>query len=207
MNSVEPEFIKTFGVRAIIGKGGMSKATVETMIRAGATCLSVEAGHTLLFDRARLIERAWLLCFDEFQVTNIADAMLLGQILRNLVANALRYTQSGKILIGCRRRGKLLSIEVWDTGIGIRKEHQAAIFGEFFQLGNQARDRQHGLGLGLAIVERAARLIGAKISLRSEFGKGTCFAISLPISRRSAPLRPSHRRPGQRGLPRRSVSS
>ena len=121
------------------------------------------------------------------------DAMLLGQILRNLVANALRYTQSGKILIGCRRRGKLLSIEVWDTGIGIRKEHQAAIFGEFFQLGNQARDRQHGLGLGLAIVERAARLIGAKISLRSEFGKGTCFAISLPISRRSAPLQPEAR--------------
>lgn len=116
------------------------------------------------------------------------DAVLLGQILRNLVANALRYTPSGKILIGCRRRGRLLAIEVWDTGIGIRKEHQAAIFGEFFQLGNQERDRQHGLGLGLSIVDRAARLIGATIGLRSQFGKGSCFTVSLPISRRRAPL-------------------
>ncbi|MFZ2268895.1 MAG: hybrid sensor histidine kinase/response regulator [Azonexus sp.] len=123
------------------------------------------------------------------------DAMLLGQILRNLVANALRYTHSGKILVGCRRRGRLLAIEVWDTGIGIRKEHQASIFSEFFQIGNQERDRQHGLGLGLAIVERAARLIGAKISLRSQFGKGSCFAVSLPISRRRAPFNPDVTQP------------
>ena len=109
------------------------------------------------------------------------DPALFGQILRNLVSNALRYTTTGRILIGCRRRGRLLSVEVWDTGIGIRKEHQAAIFGEFFQIGNQQRDWHRGLGLGLAIVERAARLIGAEISVRSQYGKGSCFAVSLPI--------------------------
>lgn len=110
------------------------------------------------------------------------DAMLLGQILRNLVANALRYTPAGKILVGCRRHGDWLTIQVWDTGIGIRKEHQSAIFGEFFQVGNQERDRQRGLGLGLAIVERAARLIGASLSVRSKPGKGSCFSVTLPIS-------------------------
>ena len=109
------------------------------------------------------------------------DPTLFGQILRNLVSNALRYTSSGKILIGCRRHDRQLSVEVWDTGIGIRKEHQAAIFGEFFQIGNQQRDWQRGLGLGLAIVERAARAVGAKISVRSQYGKGSCFAVSLPI--------------------------
>lgn len=118
------------------------------------------------------------------------DSMLLGQILRNLVANALRYTPSGKIVVGCRRRAGQLSIEVWDTGIGIRKEHQAAIFGEFFQVGNQERDRQRGLGLGLAIVDRAARLIGAKVGLRSQVGKGSCFSVSLPISRRQPAFNP-----------------
>lgn len=116
------------------------------------------------------------------------DATLLGQILRNLVSNALRYTPSGKILIGCRRHGEWLSIEVWDTGIGIRKEHQSAIFGEFFQIGNRERDRRHGLGLGLAIVERSARLIGASLSLRSQPGKGSCFSVTLPISLIRAPF-------------------
>lgn len=123
------------------------------------------------------------------------DPMLLGQILRNLVANALRYTPGGKILIGCRRRNGLLSIEVWDTGIGIRREHQSAIFDEFFQVGNQERDRQRGLGLGLAIVNRAARVLGAKISIRSQFGKGSCFAVSLPVSRLQAPFHPDLTQP------------
>lgn len=123
------------------------------------------------------------------------DPILLGQILRNLVANALRYTPSGKILIGCRRRGEQLSIEVWDTGIGIRQEHQSTIFDEFFQVGNQERDRQRGLGLGLAIVSRAARLLGASISLRSQFGKGSCFAVRLPLSRLQAPFHPDLTQP------------
>jgi signal transduction histidine kinase len=73
-----------------------------------------------------------------------------------------------------------VAIEVWDTGIGIHPDHQRAIFGEFFQVGNPERDRRQGLGLGLAIVDRIARLIGATVAVRSVPGKGSCFSVLLP---------------------------
>jgi signal transduction histidine kinase len=111
-----------------------------------------------------------------------ADAMLLGRILRNLLSNALQYTSTGKVLIGCRRRGRQVRVEVWDTGIGISEADQHHIFDEFVQVGNQHRDRQQGLGLGLAIVDRAARLLGTEVSVRSVLASGSCFAISLPVS-------------------------
>jgi two-component system, sensor histidine kinase len=116
------------------------------------------------------------------------DPMLLGQILRNLISNALRYTPSGKVLVGCRRRHDRLAVEVWDTGIGIREDQQKAIFGEFFQVGNRERDRQQGLGLGLAIVDRAAKLLGATVTVRSRLGKGSCFSVSLPLSFEQTPF-------------------
>lgn len=114
------------------------------------------------------------------------DPGLLAQILRNLISNALRYTHSGSILIGCRHRQNQLAIEVWDTGIGIQAEHQQAIFGEFFQIANKERDRQQGLGLGLAIVDRAAKIIGATVTVRSRFGQGSCFSINLPLEAKIA---------------------
>jgi two-component system, sensor histidine kinase len=86
-----------------------------------------------------------------------SDAALVELILRNLVSNAIRYTERGGVLIGCRRRNGMLRIEVWDTGIGIAAEHHAEVFREFHQLGNPERDRRKGLGLGLAIAERLAR--------------------------------------------------
>lgn len=107
------------------------------------------------------------------------DPLLLGQLLRNLLSNALRYTLSGKVLLGCRRQRDGLKIEVWDTGIGIHQEHRKAIFSEFFQVGNRERDRQKGLGLGLAIAERVARLLGVTIDVRSTVGKGSCFSVSV----------------------------
>jgi len=89
-----------------------------------------------------------------------SDIILAVQILRNLVSNALRYTPAGSVLVGCRhRQGKLL-IEVHDTGIGIPEDQRAKIFDEFYQVNNPERDRQQGLGLGLSIVDRAARLLG-----------------------------------------------
>jgi signal transduction histidine kinase len=111
-----------------------------------------------------------------------SDPTLLDQLLRNLVSNALRYTPSGKILIGCRRRNGAISLEVWDTGIGIPADQHEAIFGEFYQVQNRERDRQKGLGLGLAIVARIARLLDTQVTVRSQPGKGSCFAVSLPVS-------------------------
>ena len=111
-----------------------------------------------------------------------SDPVLLGQVLRNLLANALRYTPSGRVLLGCRRRNGQLAIEVLDTGIGIAADQHAAIFAEFYQIGNKARDRNQGLGLGLAIVERVVRLLGHDLAMRSEPGRGSCFSVVVPLA-------------------------
>jgi signal transduction histidine kinase/ActR/RegA family two-component response regulator len=111
-----------------------------------------------------------------------SDPALLGQALRNLLSNALRYTPAGRVLLGCRRRRGQLAIEVFDTGIGIAADQHAAIFTEFYQVDNKARDRQQGIGLGLAIVERVLRLLDHDISLRSLPGRGSCFAITVPLA-------------------------
>ncbi len=111
-----------------------------------------------------------------------SDQALLERILRNLMANALRYTETGRILLGCRRRGSVLRIEVWDTGCGIPADQLQAVFREFHQLGNPQRDRRQGLGLGLAIVERLSRLLDHPVTVRSTLGKGTCFAVEVPLA-------------------------
>ena len=108
-----------------------------------------------------------------------SDPTLLARIVRNLVANAVRYTERGRVTIGCRRRGEQVSVEVWDTGPGIPAERHAEIFQEFAQLGNPERDRRKGLGLGLAIVERLAKLLEHGVELRSTVGKGSVFAVTV----------------------------
>jgi two-component system, chemotaxis family, CheB/CheR fusion protein len=112
-----------------------------------------------------------------------SDPRLLEQVIRNLLSNAVKYTSHGKILLGCRRRGDKLRIEVWDTGIGIPEQHLQAIFEEFHQVGNAARERSLGLGLGLAIVQRVAHMLGHAIDVRSRPGKGSVFAIEVPLAR------------------------
>lgn len=116
------------------------------------------------------------------------DPMLLQQILRNLVSNALRYTETGGVLVTARRRRRHVWIQVWDTGIGIPPDQQGAVFEEFVQLHNPARDRARGLGLGLAIVHRAAALLGHRLFLRSVPGRGSCFGVELPLA--EPPARP-----------------
>jgi len=111
-----------------------------------------------------------------------SDPLLLERIVMNLVSNAVRYTERGGIVVGCRRRGKRVRIEVWDSGIGIAEDKQREIFQEFIQLGNSERDRSRGLGLGLAIVERLAQLLNHRIDLASTPGRGSRFSIELPIS-------------------------
>ena len=109
------------------------------------------------------------------------DPFLLERILRNLVSNAVRYTDRGGIVVGCRR-GNRLRVEVWDTGRGIPLEQQGQVFREFFQLETPERDRTKGLGLGLAIVDRLAKLLDCAVTLRSEPGKGSVFMISVALA-------------------------
>jgi signal transduction histidine kinase/CheY-like chemotaxis protein len=111
-----------------------------------------------------------------------SDPTLLERILRNLVSNAVRYTDKGRVLVGCRRRGDCLSIEIWDSGRGIPAHEQERVFQEFYQLGNPERDRSKGLGLGLAIVKRLTGLLQIPLTLRSSPGKGTMFAVSVRIA-------------------------
>lgn len=109
-----------------------------------------------------------------------SDPALLERILRNLLSNAIRYTRSGRVLLGCRWQDKALRIEVWDSGPGIAPANQKEIFREFRQLSGNANDERQGLGLGLAIVDRLSRLLGLRIEVRSTVGKGSMFAIILP---------------------------
>jgi two-component system, chemotaxis family, CheB/CheR fusion protein len=110
-----------------------------------------------------------------------SDPRLLEQIVRNLIANAMKYTAKGKILLGCRRRGDKLRIEVWDTGLGIPERELRAIFDEFHQLDNSARELSKGLGLGLTIVQRLADLLGHTIDVRSRVGVGSVFSIEVDL--------------------------
>jgi signal transduction histidine kinase/integral membrane sensor domain MASE1/CheY-like chemotaxis protein len=110
-----------------------------------------------------------------------SDVLLLERILLNLVSNAVRYTSRGGVVVGCRRRGETLRIEVWDSGPGIPEGHRQNIFGEFFQLPASERNRYGGLGLGLAIVDRLRRLLNHEIELTSTVGRGSRFAILVPM--------------------------
>lgn len=124
-----------------------------------------------------------------------SDPQMLRRILQNFLANAVRYTEQGRILFGCRRRGDHAEIEVWDTGPGIAADHHALIFEEFRRLQSQGQ----GLGLGLSIAERIARLLGHPLSLRSWPGRGTVFALRVPLADPvSAPLAPVEQEPVQR---------
>ena len=115
-----------------------------------------------------------------------SDPLLLERILANLVSNAIRYTyQNGSVMVACRRRGNFLRIEVRDNGVGISKADQSNIFREFFQLTQPQLDTSKGLGLGLAIVDRLVKLLGHRLELRSVPGKGSVFALEVPIASHS----------------------
>jgi two-component system CheB/CheR fusion protein len=117
-----------------------------------------------------------------------SDPRLLERILRNLVSNALKYTRRGRVLLGCRRRGATLRIEVWDTGVGIPDDKLQFIFNEYTQVDNAGRDRSRGMGLGLSIVRRLCDLLGHKVMVRSRRGQGSVFSIELPLAPEPVPL-------------------
>lgn len=109
-----------------------------------------------------------------------SDAHLLRRLIGNLVANAVRYTSQGGIVVGVRRHDGRLRVEVWDSGIGIPAEHLPQVFQEFYQVENVERDAGKGLGLGLSIVDRIARILGHPLSARSWPNRGSVFGVTLP---------------------------
>lgn len=117
----------------------------------------------------------------------MTDAMLLERILRNLVENAIKYSDKGRVLIGCRRAGQEVRVEVWDSGIGIPDHLCGEIFEEFFQVGNPERDRSKGIGLGLSIVRRLCALLNHPVAVRSVADRGSVFRVTLPVVAWTAP--------------------
>jgi len=117
----------------------------------------------------------------------VSDPTLLRRVLQNFLSNALRYTRRGTVLLGCRRRGTRLAIEVWDTGPGIPSGQLGVIFEEFKRLGGHDGETPAGLGLGLAIVDRIAKMLDHPVAVRSWPGRGTVFSVTLPFGT-AAPL-------------------
>lgn len=118
-----------------------------------------------------------------------SDPSYLRRIVQNLLTNAIRYTDTGRVVVGARRNGDSVRIEVWDTGPGIAEENQNLIFEEFRRLDTKASNND-GLGLGLAIVERACARLGHPLGLWSELGRGSCFMLNVPLARQTQPNLP-----------------
>jgi PAS domain S-box-containing protein len=115
-----------------------------------------------------------------------SDPRLLERIVENFVTNAIKYTDSGKVVVRCKPDGDELAIEIADTGIGIEPSHLESIFDEYMQIDNASRDRRKGLGLGLTIAKNIARLLNHEILVRSEPGNGSVFTVKVPLVRGSS---------------------
>ncbi len=109
-----------------------------------------------------------------------SDKTLLRSIIQNLITNAIRYTSSGRVLIGCRRKGKSLQVQVLDTGTGISEKNLSSIFDEFHRIQNPADKEKQGLGLGLAITKRLAEILDHRVKVQSEIDRGSQFCVTLP---------------------------
>jgi signal transduction histidine kinase len=114
------------------------------------------------------------------------DAIAVERILGNLLSNAVAYSERGKVLVGVRRRGASVELQVLDTGIGIAEEHHRRIFDEFFQVANPGRDSAKGFGLGLVIVQRLCHAFSYGVHVRSVVGRGSCFSVAMPVAEPAA---------------------
>lgn len=139
----------------------------------------LERVDTLFTTRAQQVGLRWRVLPSLALVHS--DPLMLERMVCNLVSNAMRYTQQGGVLLSCRTRADHLLIQVWDTGPGIAAHEQAAIF-EAYQRGSAAQSHDQGLGLGLSIVNRCAHLLGIRVDLRSVPGRGSCFALRVPLA-------------------------
>ena len=127
-------------------------------------------------------EKGLDLAFMSSELVIRTDRRLMRRLLQNLISNALKYTLSGRVLVGCRRVPGAVRIEVWDTGLGIPAEHERVVFAEFKRLDQGARVAR-GLGLGLSIVERLGRVLDHPVGLRSRPGKGSVFFVTAPLGK------------------------
>lgn len=203
--------------RSMIDRVDQAVASLESLLKGLLDMSRLDSGTVKprmervalqpLFDAIATHEREAALARDlklrlrPTRIAVLADPLLLEQILRNLVSNGLRHSDRGGVLVTARERGPhRVLLQVWDTGRGIPEDKRAAVFEEFVQLNNEARDRARGLGLGLAIVKRCVRLLGCGLQLRSEPGRGSCFSLELaaadltpeavqPLTQASQPLR------------------
>jgi CheY-like chemotaxis protein/anti-sigma regulatory factor (Ser/Thr protein kinase) len=157
---------------------GVVKPSPEA-IQVDALASRIEADFSALATAKSLRFKLRFPCGD--MVVN-TDLQLVMRLLANLISNAIKYTEQGGILVAIRRRGDQALIQVWDTGIGVSAEHMDIIFEEYFQLGNPERDRIKGLGLGLAIAKRIAKLLETELVCRSRPGKGSVFEFRLPLA-------------------------
>jgi signal transduction histidine kinase/ActR/RegA family two-component response regulator len=183
-------------VRTLVDSIEASTAAMELLFNALLDISRLDAGaiepHPQHFPLQKMLldldqqfnpvaaEKHLRLRFRPCGVTLFSDPLLIERILVNLIANAIRYTDDGGVLVACRRRGRNVRISVIDTGRGIAPDQQESVFQEFVQLHNPARDRSKGLGLGLAIVSRLGRLLGHRVDLRSRPGHGSVFSIDVP---------------------------
>jgi signal transduction histidine kinase len=126
-------------------------------------------------------EKALKLRFVTPRGTVATDRALLERILSNFVANAIRFTEVGTVLVGCRKEGRMLRIEVVDTGRGVREEDLERVFDEFYRAAEERRGQKSGLGLGLNIVKRLAELLEHPVRLRSRVGQGSIFSVTVPL--------------------------
>ncbi len=181
----------------LVTRLGDTVDTMTVMLNAVLDINRIEAGR-ILPEPVELSVRALLRGLrDEFNVSAAAkgiafhvvapdimvrsDPVLLRQMLRNLLSNALKYTSRGRVLLGCRRAGEALRFEIWDTGAGIPAEAQNRIFEEYYQIGHPTHDAGGGLGLGLSIVRRLGLLLDHEVTLRSAVSRGSVFCVTVPM--------------------------
>lgn len=191
----------------LVGHIDSSLGTVEELLQALLEISKLDAGAFEPQPRAVAVEeilRPAVLAFEPIArrrglrlkvarstAAVLTDPALVRRIVQNFVANAVRYTRQGTVLVGCRRRAGALAIQVWDTGPGIPPEQLSAIFEEFRRLGSGGEDEPAGLGLGLAIVERIAARLGHRVAVRSWPGRGSVFEVVLPLAETQVPARPA----------------
>ncbi|MGL4309077.1 MAG: PAS-domain containing protein [Paracoccaceae bacterium] len=183
--------------RDTLAKAQNALESVEQILGALLDISRLENGEGTVDLAAIRLDRMLQQLYDEFapmaqrkgialrivpaSVVVTSDTSYLRRILQNLIGNAIRYTQTGRVLVGARRAAGAIRVEVWDTGPGIAEEDQDAIFREFHRL-NARASASEGMGLGLAIVDRACALLGHPLDLRSVPGQGTMFSVTLPLA-------------------------
>ena len=185
MNELFDALLDISKLDAEVVEPSLTKFPVQTLFRRLETTFAEAAREKELLLRV-VPSGAWI----------CSDFILLERIMMNLASNAVRYTDCGGVVIGARRHGERLRLEIWDSGCGISKDQLQSIFAEFYQIGSPQGNSRGGLGLGLSIVERLCSLLDHRIEVTSVPGRGARFAVLVPLaSAQVAFLEPEVKRP------------